>query len=93
MVTPRARQSITSPRRLSAPLDLSFHLQLPLDVSHAVDTPIGPRKPCGRRHRRRPSAPVPPVQDVASMLPCSVFSALTPVVTASTSPTLQHPQP
>jgi hypothetical protein len=47
------------PRRLSAPLDLSFHLQPHLDVSYLTDNAAWTRTPCSRRHGRRPSAAVP----------------------------------
>jgi hypothetical protein len=88
---PRAPQYVASPRRLAPPLDLSLYLQPSLDISNAVDTPIGPRKPCGRRHHRRPFAPVPPVHDVAPTPQTIPVLATTRASTPVTSPTRRTP--
>ncbi|KAK1610540.1 hypothetical protein QYE76_034213 [Lolium multiflorum] len=48
----RARQDITSPRRLSAPLDLSFHLQPHLDVSYLTDNAAWTRLMTRKAHAR-----------------------------------------
>jgi hypothetical protein len=55
---PWTRQDAAVPRRLSAPLDLSFPLQPHLDVSYLTDNAAWTHTPCRRRHRRRPSATV-----------------------------------
>ncbi|KAK1694203.1 hypothetical protein QYE76_010900 [Lolium multiflorum] len=90
MVKPRSAQSLTSPRQLSAPLDLSFHLQPHLDVSHLTDTPHWPRTRCRRRPQRRPPPRTAVHDDLTPALVHPVLAMMRVVTLLTLAPFLVH---
>jgi hypothetical protein len=80
-----------SPRCIRPPLDPSFHLQHPLDVSYLLDTTIGSLAPCRRRHHRPLPRPYCKDGGIARTPPSSFYHAITLTRTAMMPASLRAP--